>query len=182
MVKVRNGAVWAMALMTCVVGGCDSQSDDASKGPEDQAVGEASEALRLCPSQRNLVCGKDGRTYRNACRAGGWSRVAHIGACEGFLCNGVVCVSGFTCRTFTIYGVSTDQCVSDTGTAPACSCAEGLRCVQDPSGATHCEAEAPPPPPPPPPSTLCDGKSCPSGMHCAVISIYGVPTPSCMFD
>jgi hypothetical protein len=140
-----------------------------------------SEELRSCPTTRSLVCGKDGHTYLNSCRAGGSSRVAHVGACAGFNCNGVVCVSGFTCRTFTIYGVPVDQCVSNTGTPPSCSCASGSHCVQDPSGATHCEADTPPPPPPNP-ATLCDGKQCPAGMHCAVITNYGVPIASCMFN
>jgi hypothetical protein len=157
-----------------------AQQPELGRGGETEAV---SEALHHCSSTRSLVCGTDGRTYLNACKAGGASKVAHIGACAGFVCDGVVCVSGFTCRTATSnYGVPVDQCVSDTGQPPACSCASDSHCVQDPSGATHCEANTSPPPPPSP-STLCQSKVCPSGMHCAVVTFnYGVPMASCMFD
>jgi hypothetical protein len=171
-----------------VVGLVSSCGDGVEPGPSPGSEQGApttavSEPLRHCSSTRNLVCGTDGQTYLNACRAGGASRVAHVGACVGFVCNGVVCVSGFTCRTATSnYGVPVDQCVSDTGQPPVCSCAAGSHCVQEASGATRCEADVAPPPPPPP-STLCRNKVCPSGMHCAVVTInYGVPTASCMFD
>lgn len=152
-----------------------TESTQATEATDSTAAG-------FCSSTRNLVCGKDGNTYTNACLAGSWRRVAHIGACAGFVCNGVVCVSGFTCRTYTIYGVSVDQCAPDSGQPPTCTCASGSHCVQEASGATHCEAD-PPPPPAPNPSTLCDGKVCPAGMHCMVTYInYGAPSPSCMFN
>jgi len=177
---------WGAALV-CVVSSCDGGTEPASREPgldQGAETGAVSEALRGCSSTRSLVCGTDGRTYLNACKAGGASRVAHVGACAGFNCNGVVCVAGFTCRTaVSNYGVPIDQCVSDSGQPPSCSCASGTHCVQEPSGATRCEANAPPPPPPPPPSTLCTGKVCPAGMHCAVVTFnYGVPMASCMFD
>jgi hypothetical protein len=192
---MKNYRGWlALGLVLSVTAGCGESDQHAVVTGDDVGIGvgvagetaddlqAVSEELRSCPTTRSLVCGKDGRTYRNTCRAGGSSRVAHVGACAGFSCNGVVCASGFTCRTFTIYGVPVDQCVSDSGAAPSCSCASGSHCVQEASGATHCEADAPPPPPPNP-STLCQGKQCPAGMHCAVITVnYGVPTASCMFN
>jgi hypothetical protein len=178
---------WAWGtVLVCVVSGCGEGTEAPGQEPGVGQSGETvrvSEELRRCSSSRSLVCGTDGRTYLNACRAGGASRVAHVGACAGFVCNGVVCASGFTCRTATSnYGVPVDQCVSDSGQPPSCSCASGSHCVQEPSGATHCEANVPPPPPPSP-STLCQSKVCPSGMHCAVVTFnYGVPMASCMFD
>jgi hypothetical protein len=167
----------ALVVASWIAAGCEGPPDSAPVSP---ATGEA-QALRSCSSERALVCGNDGRTYANACLAGGWRHVAHLGACDGFLCKGVVCVAGFHCRTSTIYGVSVDQCVSDSGTPPACSCAAGSHCVQDPSGATRCEVN-PPPPPPPDPAAACRTKQCPAGLHCAVITIYGVPAPSCVWD
>jgi hypothetical protein len=173
---------WGAALV-CVASSCDGGTEPAQEPGLDQGAetGAVSEALHRCSSTRSLVCGTDGRTYLNACKAGGASKVAHIGACAGFNCNGVVCVAGFTCRTaVSNYGVPVDQCVSDSGQPPSCSCASGSHCVQEPSGATHCEANTSPPPPP---SDLCTGKICPSGMHCAVVTFnYGVPMASCMFD
>jgi hypothetical protein len=171
------------AAVVCVVSGCGSETPGPQAGLEEATeTAVVGEALRHCSSTRSLVCGTDGRTYLNACKAGGASKVAHLGACAGFVCNGVVCVSGFTCRTATSYGVPVDQCVSDSGQPPACSCASGSHCVQEASGATRCEADVTPPSPPPP-STLCQNKVCPTGMHCAVVTInYGVPAASCMFD
>jgi hypothetical protein len=175
---------WASLTLVCVVSSCDGGSEPSAQPPGPNESGETavvSEGLRHCSSSRNLVCGTDGRTYLNACRAGGASRIAHTGACSGFVCSGVVCVSGFTCRTATSnYGVPLDQCVSDSGQPPTCSCVSGSHCVQEPSGATHCEVNTSPPPPS---SSLCQNKVCPSGMHCAVVTFnYGVPMASCMFD
>jgi hypothetical protein len=160
---------------------CGEPAQQQQGASEQSAVG-IEEGLRSCTSARQLVCGRDGKTYLNSCMAGGWRKIAHFGACADFVCNGAVCASGFTCKSFTVYGVPVDQCVSNTGTAPACSCPADSHCVQEPSGATHCEANPPPSPPPPDPSTLCNGKSCPSGQHCAVITVYGVPTASCMYN
>jgi hypothetical protein len=178
---LRSRAGWGVVL-ACIVTSC---ADSAENATTDERAGQedsvTAEALRVCSTSRQLVCGRDGRTYTNVCRAGGWRNLAHFGACAGFVCSGTVCAAGFTCRTFTIYGVPVDQCVSDSGVAPSCSCPSGSHCVQDPSGATRCEAD-PPPPPPPDPSTLCQGKTCPTGLHCAVITIYGVPAASCMYD
>ena len=141
------------------------------------------DGLTTCPSTRQLVCGKDGRTYTNICRAGGIRRVAHIGACAGFRCNGVVCVGGFTCKTATNFGVSVDQCVSNSGQPPTCSCAAGEECIQEASGATHCEAPVEPTPFTSDPTTLCSGRVCPAGQHCVVTTInYGVPAASCMYN
>jgi hypothetical protein len=171
---------WGAALV-CAAMGCGEPGDN-SAAPSANEAGAITEGLSLtCSSTRSLVCGTDGRTYLNSCRAGGWRHIAHFGACADFVCSGTVCASGFTCRSFTVFGVPTDQCVSNTGTAPACSCAANTHCVQDPSGAVHCEAD-PPPAPPTDPSTACLSKVCPSGQHCGVITVYGVPTASCLFN
>jgi hypothetical protein len=182
--SLRWGLAFVVVLTSCDGGVEPAQQQPGSDEAADTAAVREPLWWRHCSSTRNLVCGTDGNTYLNACKAGGASKVAHIGACAGYVCNGVVCVSGFTCRTATSnYGVPVDQCVSDSGQPPTCSCASGTHCVQEASGATHCEADAPPPPPPPPPSTLCTGKVCPAGMHCAVVTFnYGVPMASCMFD
>jgi len=182
-----SGACFGL-IATILVAAVGCGGDETAGGTQalagaDDEGAAVSDALSGCPSTtRELVCGKDGHTYTNICRAGGTRRVAHIGACAGFNCNGVVCVSGFTCKTLTTYGVPVDQCVSNTGQAPSCACASGQECVQDPSGATHCETP-PAPPPPPDPATLCNGRTCPAGQHCVVTTInYGVPAASCMYD
>ena len=187
------GVALSWAIVGC--GGTEAGDQEATAMPGSAPAAVSSLAHRkrgvaqvvasvapTCSSTRSLVCGTDGRTYVNACEAGGTDHVAHVGACAGFVCNGVVCVDGFSCRTFTTFGVAVDQCVSDTGTVPQCSCAAGAHCVQDPSGATRCEQDAPAPAALDP-SSLCQNVRCPAGMHCAIITAnYGVPTPSCMFN
>jgi hypothetical protein len=190
MIHLRATRILGAALALAVVG-CGSSGDSPGDGggylvaDDDGAVAQTTSELSGCPSSTHmLVCGKNGRTYTNICRAGGTNHIARVGACPGYRCNGVVCVAGFTCRTASNFGVTFDQCVSDTGTAPACSCAVGGTCVQSPSGSTHCEAPAAEPAAvnPPSPGAACD-RTCPAKMHCEITTInYGVPAPSCMFD
>jgi hypothetical protein len=174
-----------IAALAGAAASCGAQEDvgggAAALADQEEAIGSTSDALRYCPNDtRQLVCGTNGRTFTSICRAGGVDRVAHVGACAGFRCNGVVCVAGFTCKTAVNFGVPSDSCVSDTGASPACSCASGLECTIGPSGATSCVAPAPVETPDP--ASLCAGFTCPAGTSCRVTTInFGVPAPTCMY-
>jgi len=141
-------------VVACPTFGCGDR--DAPEG--DDTLGVDSAALsRVGPRHRRLPFAVSAR----------------------FECSGVVCASGFTCRTFSSFGVLTDQCVSDTGIAPTCSCAAGTHCVQEPSGAVDCQADVVARPAP---AASCEGMVCPAGMHCALITNYGVLSTTCNRD
>jgi hypothetical protein len=175
---------WALPLPALAMGlwgivGCGEGASDQQGPPLADPAAPATSELRTCPSTRRLVCGTDGQTYRNACLAGGSRNVAHTGACADFLCNGVTCADGFHCESFSVFGAPVDQCVADEGgvrrTAVACSCPAGSHCVQAPSGATSCEADAPPPAP-----SDCSTKVCPAGQSCKLFFVFGAPVPACV--
>jgi hypothetical protein len=194
---MRSWRVWLAvgAAVSCGLVGCgdagDQQGGDQQDVTTTAAFSRQAQRHRRatfvaawddpCGSTRSLVCGTDSQTYLNECQVQWPNRVAHLGACPSFVCSGVACADGFSCRTFSTYGVVTDQCVSDTGVAPACSCASGSHCVQDPSGAVRCETDVAARPAPDP-RDACATEKCPAGMHCAIITNYGVPSVTCNVD
>jgi hypothetical protein len=105
-ISTLGAALLAALSGSLLVAGC---GDDTSA--ETQAFEEGQEAIQantvsnfrklaLCPPQtKYLVCGRDGVTYSDVCAAGGAINIAHNGACADYVCNGVVCDPGFSCRT-----------------------------------------------------------------------------------
>lgn len=77
-----------LGAATLVVSGCA-----ANVGAEDEGVNEAE--VRHCSTRRHPVCGTNGITYSNACRAGS-HHIAYEGACSAE-CQGLLCGAGETC-------------------------------------------------------------------------------------
>lgn len=112
----RFGVVLVAALWGA--SGCD----DATVSDETVAFDETVQAnvvstfnsLSLCPPRVPLlVCDVDGRTFRDLCSVGGLSRVAHLGACPDFVCNGALCAPGFSCHSSGSNTLPLDRCVAD---------------------------------------------------------------------
>jgi hypothetical protein len=150
----------------------------ACGAPEDQDDATAiAEAQRFCSSGSPQVCGSDGLTYANVCRAGGISRVAHFGACSS-ACGNTSCIIGYHCKTTTVFGAPVSSCVPDDPTIqPDCTCDAGSHCEQLASGALTCVQNALPTPAP-----TCATIRCEAGTHCKTVTVYGAPVSACVAD
>jgi hypothetical protein len=92
-------------------------------------------------------------------------------------CGQVDCVAGWHCRTATVFGVVTPQCVPDDErtTFAGCACVPGFHCENEASGAEVCVADPPPPPAPP----GCETVTCAAGTTCRIFLVFGAPVAAC---
>ena len=166
--------VLLMVLGAAALTGCAA---DVSN--EDEGVNE--DEVRGCSTRRSPMCGVNGVTYSNACRAGS-HRIAYQGACVAE-CRGIVCGVGETCDPGASCPVMTGEerhacdpipphCVPVEAPNPCASttCLTGSTCVVE-NGRAVCLDQ-------------CASVRCPGGTTCRVIgnAVSCQPNAQCTVD